>query len=396
MTAREQRGQQIAQSTDLQHNGDLWYVPSQSGRGRYKVFMNPKGPRCTCPDFENRGQKCKHIYAVEHTIQWQENEDGTTTVTETVKVTYSQNWTAYNKAQTTEKREFMALLRRLCDHIEEPEQYMGRPRLSLTDMAFSAAFKVYCGTSGRRFMTDLNAAYESGHLSECPHYNSLSRYLRKPELSDVLHALIARSSLPLKTIERDFAVDSSGFGTRKYINWYQTRYQGRGNDEHDWLKVHLMSGVTTNVVTAVEIGARHAHDSMMFPRLVETTSRHFQMREISADKAYLSHKNMELAERHGATPYIPFKKDTVMRDDGDIWSKMYHLYAFNQEEFLAHYHKRSNVETTFHMIKGKFGDFVRAKDESGQINEVLCKVLCHNICCLIQSMNEFGIDVDLN
>jgi hypothetical protein len=30
----------------------------------------------------------------------------------------------------------------------------------------------------------------------------------------------------------------------------------------------------------------------------------------------------------------------------------------------------------------------------GQVNEVLAKVLCHNICVLIQAMYEFGIDPD--
>jgi hypothetical protein len=26
------------------------------------------------------------------------------------------------------------------------------------------------------------------------------------------------------------------------------------------------------------------------------------------------------------------------------------------------------------------------------MNEVLCKILCHNICCVIQSMYELGIE----
>ena len=55
------------------------------------------------------------------------------------------------------------------------------------------------------------------------------------------------------------------------------------------------------------------------------------------------------------------------------------------------YHKRSNVETTFMMIKAKFGDSLRSQTERAQINEALCKVLCHNICCLIQSMYELGL-----
>ena len=27
-------------------------------------------------------------------------------------------------------------------------------------------------------------------------------------------------------------------------------------------------------------------------------------------------------------------------------------------------------------------------------NEALCKILCHNICCLIQAMHEFGVRPD--
>ena len=60
-------------------------------------------------------------------------------------------------------------------------------------------------------------------------------------------------------------------------------------------------------------------------------------------------------------------------------------------EWRTHYHQRSNVETTFSMIKGKFGDSVRAKSYHGQVNEILLKVLCHNICVLIQAIHEIGV-----
>jgi hypothetical protein len=40
----------------------------------------------------------------------------------------------------------------------------------------------------------------------------------------------------------------------------------------------------------------------------------------------------------------------------------------------------------------KFGDALRSKTRRAQINEALCKILCHNICVVIQSIYELGID----
>jgi transposase len=59
---------------------------------------------------------------------------------------------------------------------------------------------------------------------------------------------------------------------------------------------------------------------------------------------------------------------------------------------MFHYHKRSNAESTFSMMKRKLGDAVRSKSEVGQINEVLAKVLCHNVCVLIRAARELGIE----
>jgi hypothetical protein len=46
------------------------------------------------------------------------------------------------------------------------------------------------------------------------------------------------------------------------------------------------------------------------------------------------------------------------------------------------------------MIKRKFGERLRSKHKTGQVNEVLCKSLCHNLVCLVHSMYELGVDVD--
>jgi transposase/predicted nucleic acid-binding Zn finger protein len=401
MNLREQKGIAIASKTVLKKDGNLWLVPSQSGQGKYKV--NTDEQSCSCPDFDFRGEACKHMFAVRYTIEKIEKtkttvkENGKTTVTETVKVTrktYKQEWPAYNMAQTQEKAQFQYLLHQLCQGIGEPAQHRGRPRLPLEDMIFAMAFKVYSTFSGRRFMSDMRHAHGRGYVSKLPSYNSIFRYFENEMLTPHLLMLIEESSLPLQAIERDFAVDSSGLANSRFVQWMHAKYsEPHLIEKKDWIKLHLMCGVKTNIVTAVEITEKYVGDSPRFKALVDTTAQNFVMNEVSADKAYLSSDNLKAVVGHAATPYIPFKANSVtnLRRHSELWKRMYHYFSYNQEKFMQSYHKRSNVESTFHMIKSKFGDGLRSRTKTAQINEALCKVLCHNICCLIQSMYELGL-----
>lgn len=127
----------------------------------------------------------------------------------------------------------------------------------------------------------------------------------------------------------------------------------------------------------------------------------FTMAEVSADKAYLSGENLLTTLRHKAIPYIPFKSNSRAGQStygakSTVWNRMIEFFTDHREEFLVHYHKRSNVETTFHMIKAKFGQRLRSKTMTAQINEALCKVLCHNLCVVIQSVHELGIETDFS
>jgi hypothetical protein len=147
--------------------------------------------------------------------------DGTVTetvsVTKTVKRTYPQNWPAYNRAQTTEGDLFpVLLLRDLCRGVAEPKQEPGRPRATLADSVFCATLKAYSTLSTRRFMSDLRAAQERGLITKAPHHRSVFRLLENPTLTPILRDLIIQNSLPLKSVEVDFAVDSSGFTTSRF------------------------------------------------------------------------------------------------------------------------------------------------------------------------------------
>jgi transposase len=395
MEAREVRGLEIAANSNITRNGQVWVVPSQTSSKSYLVNLYSNPPGCTCPDHESNGLRCKHIYAVEHFIRGQSGE--VLPIHEKcVKPTYQQAWAAYNLAQTYEKARFQELLYGLCQSIEDIPRKVGggRNRLPLGEMIFCSAFKVYSMISGRRFISDLREAQQHGYLLKTPHFNSIFNYFELEEMTACLKHLIIESSLPLKAVETDFAVDSSGFRTRGYSTWFSTKYQ-REIDKSEWIKVHLMCGVKTNVVTAVEVSGRKDHDSPFFPGLINTTSQSgFTLREVSADKGYDSYNHRRLVLLKGAIPYIPFRSFAQPDGKGELWRRMYHFYCFHQEEFFQHYHKRSNVESTFSMIKAKFGEKLRSKTDVSQVNEALCKVLCHNLCCVIQSIYELGIEVD--
>ena len=93
-------------------------------------------------------------------------------------------------------------------------------------------------------------------------------------MTPVLHALIVQASLPLKAIESDFSVDSTGFTSSRFDRWYDHKYQ-QEKLERDWVKVHICAGVTTNVVTAVAIYGRSQNDSPILPELVNATAKNF-------------------------------------------------------------------------------------------------------------------------
>ena len=394
LTPRQQRGLMLAATAHIKRRSGMFEVPSQTNSGAsYIVAMVAGVLRCTCADFELTGKACKHAYAVEFFLKRETAPDGTVTETRSVRVTYPQQWAAYNRSQVTEKEIFCTLLRDLVADVPSPEQKRGRPPLPLSDMLFSAAYKVYSTVSGRRFMTDLREATAKGFIDKTPHYNSIFNVLDNGSVTPILKNLITRSALPLKALETNFAVDSTGFGTQNFYRHFSAKY-GRDQVRREFIQLHAMIGVRTNVVTSADAMEGPSSDTAMLPPLVKQTRAHFNVEQIAADKAYCTKINLELLDGQGIKAMIPFKKNSTATSkttgQSEVWSRLFHFFSLHRDEFLTAYHTRSNVESTFSAIKRKFGDTIRSKSPVAQINETLLKVLCHNLVCLIHEMNESG------
>ncbi|HLC71962.1 MAG TPA: transposase [Candidatus Nanoarchaeia archaeon] len=393
---RRIRGLQLAQTTRIiqTQQGD-WNVPSSSGKGYYVVKSKGIGAECNCPDYELRKSKCKHIWAVELIVTEEVDREGNMTITQTQRITYKQDWKNYNLAQTQEKQYFMKLLADVTNRIPNPPYTFGRPTNPLSDMVYSMVFKVYSTFSGRRFNTDMEMATEHNYVSKRIPYNSMFDYFKKKELTPILVHLVTLTSLPLRSVEKDFTIDSTGFGTSQFQRWFSFKH-GKQINSRKWVKCHFMCGVKTNIITSVKITSEFEQDCPQLQELYNTTKEHFDMQELSADKAYLSRNNLETLEDEGTKVFIPFKSNSVPNKKGMTWKRLYHFFMLHNDEFLEHYHKRSNAETTVFMIKSKFGDCVRSKTWTAQVNESLCKVIAHNIYCVIMEMHCLGIKAEFD
>ena len=343
---REASAKEIAVRSRLTRRDDgVWNVPSQQTmHPSYQVTLDPD--TCTCDDFTLRRQPCKHIHAVRiYTL-----EPGVPSPVFTAddvaalkKPTYPQQWPEYNAGQTNERRHFMDLLADLCDGIPELERKpgRGRPPIPLRDLIYSACLKVYSLKSARRFNGELEEAHAQGYIGCVPHFNSVLNCLENPDVTSILVSLVERSALPLRAVETEFAIDSSGFSVCKFIKWYDEKYGSR--TDRDWVKVHIACGVKTNVVTAVHVLDRDAGDGPQFKPLLDTTAANFTVKETGADKAYSSQENVTAVADLGGFPAIAFKANATGAVGG-AFGKLFFYCSLKREDFLKTYHKRSNVD----------------------------------------------------
>jgi transposase len=323
--------------------------------------------------------------------------DGNVTETITVKrevkrKTYPQkDWRAYDASQVHEKEYVERLLRALCAGVPQPARTPGPGRrpLAIGDEVFSAVMKIYTRLPCRRVESDLRAAATRGHLGRVAHYTSLQKFLADPSTTPLLSSLVEQSAAPLQVIEAgQYAIDSTGFSTAVYDRWFSQKH-GKLCSQNAWVKLHVMVGTVTHAVTSALVTSEG--DCPQLPALLARTQAHHDVREVSADKAYASVDNHEVLDRLEIAAYIPFKDNAVVNPKSPAWSRHLCEFLLNQDKFVPHYHRRSNVETTFAMIKAKFGAAVLTRLPIAQVNEVLAKCVAHNLCCVVKAIFTAGL-----
>lgn len=371
---------------------DDWSVPSQSGFGRYRVNFADGSWVCGCDDFAKRSLPCKHILAVI------ELSRPTPPVASAPRKQYPQH-TTYTKGQTSEIRLVNELLRDLVSTVPEfpaTPGIGGRPALPLSESLYCAILKVYSGLSGRRASGVYENAFDRELLSRVPNYMVASRALNRPEVTAILYRLLSLSAAPLAGLEEGGVVapDSTGVQTTSFGGWREEKHSEKRQKK--WLKVHAMVGTKTHVIIRAVVGEADSGDSPQFvPMLKGSLEDGFQPSAVVADKGYLSKENYRVASELGLDAFIPFKSNSVNRSghhsSPPSWRKAFYVFQANRDEFDRNYHRRSNIESVSSALKRKFGENIRSRTPTAQVNEVLCKLIAYNLTVVVHEMFENGV-----
>ncbi len=371
----------------------VYVVRSQTGIGHYRIEYDGTW-RCNCPDWIKREEDCKHTFAVRF---WLDEADGKPEFRH--KPTYTQNWPAYNRGQRNEIRLFDQMLTELLKVLPpEVPQKTGRPRISVQEGIICAIRKVASRLSMRRSQSLFGYATERGQLQKDYHYNVVSRFLNRKDITHALLQLVRETAKPLIDVENGedgavLAVDSTGFITTQFGNYHELKHGSTEKRKHKWIKAHFCVGVKTHIITSVAVTHGYSNDAPHFSPLVKVAADvGFKINEVSGDKAYSSKKNYALVESLGAKPYIPFQSNaTSQARHPRAWKRAYYHFTAMRDDFDKHYHKRSNSETVMMAVKAKFGEKLKSKNDTAMVNEMLCKVIAYNISVVIHEMYEHGV-----
>src|SRR3989338_1309628 len=194
----------------------------------------------------------------------------------------SRNWSIYNQAMTKEKFIAFKLISDAVDFMQIPFCYKGngRPHLDHSDMLKACIYKVFCNASSRRSIPELHVAKALGYLNHVPSFNMMTYYTRQENMSPYFERLYKILAMPMIDIENNFAADSTGFSTFAKRRWCEAKLDEVARRQY--VKLHIMSGVLTKVVTSARVTKGYANDSPFFEQLTKETAERFLLKQIVA------------------------------------------------------------------------------------------------------------------
>jgi len=382
----------------VRHIKDLEFLVQSSTRDRdYRVKMQNGAWECQCPDWHDRHLPCYHVLQVLRRLNPFQGPAVHLPVPPPPRG--KRNWPAYDAAKQAKPilfdRHAWDLLQIVPEPLDPPGR-RGRRALPLrTQLLFAARYVDSTADSrGARGQLVKELEAGSGLFPRVPNYSTASRLFNHDGTTEILRRLIEESAWPLRELENGgtIAIDSTGFCT-SCLGWYNVEKHNQKR-KHPFVKAHVVCGARTQIVLGANLTDENGADCPQFIPLVERVwKRGFRPAEVTGDKAYLSRANFTAAWKLGLEPYMPFKVNSLGTASGcPIWTAKYHQFHSRPDEFLRHYHVRSQIESTFSSVKRTLGENLLSHTARARYNETLTRLWVHNVWTIIRISYEMGFD----
>lgn len=412
---RAQRGLALAQSKKNSIKllvGAKYLVPSAASNGSSYV-VDVKAERCSCLDWAERGDhdrphRCKHLWCLFYVLKL---ADGSELLMEErprkekdPSRWKKRDWTVINQCRTLIPRLGPQLLVELIDGAGLPgPPRRGRPGASVRDIVLTALFREWEGATSGEAVVAIEAFCERGLTSVCrvPHSNALLDRFAKPELMPYLHRILAASALPMLPFEKGFTADGTGFGTSVYDHYFVEKHgekeqKRKPTKRHSWIDVVIAWGVNLHVVVAAQptehnpIGGEVRTMPELLRRAITTGGR---VTAWYGDGAYCAEECAAACEKAGTELFVRWPKGRTGKTKRAALWRLYQKFDADQELYRNQCDKgRPLAETGNKMLKERFGYSLRSRTPNAMYAEVMLRLICHNVACLVMAVKELKIE----
>jgi transposase len=277
---------------------------------------------------------------------------------------------------------------------------MARPKIDPALLFFTSLIKAYEGTTIRRSIDKarltLGATWWDQHGF---HYNRFSDYFNERSTTAHLNWAIAEVCAPFLPFLDDLILDGTGisltargtYRSEKYPESVVPRYARLTLAMDRKYKVFPVAIVTSSS------GVGTGEISQVRHLLRRLKANGWCAKNVIADTLYGVEPVLEaIVDEYGAHPIIPLKRiytDTRMPST-PLMLRVHTHFLADKEAFYKKYNQRPLIESGISSLKRKWEGSVRSHLPRAIMNEILFKVLCHNIDCLIHAAAEFGLSIE--
>lgn len=320
-------------------------------------------------------------------------------------------WGLYDRAQTHELPDMLELIDRVVDLLElppdPPRPRGGRPHIPLPDLLRALLLQSYRQIANRPAEGDLRAMGAALGIRRKFSYKSLERAYSHPELLDALEDLLTLTNRPVYGREAIFAVDGTGFSTAAWEPYrrFRERVQSRSppplfapRRQHPWVFNVANVGVRFGLIAAWDSHTALAGRELeMFPGIFERTrQRHPGLRRQLADSGYWARWVVTLLADHGVEARIFPRRDLQLaRDGGRGWVAAHWGLVTDPQRWLAEYHQRSRVESTWSALKSRTPGRMRKRRPERLIAEAWLRAVTYNLrrLCYLRWLEPTDLDL---